>query len=124
MGGLNAGGATDGTINHAQGAVGTLVGGTALAPVGGLVNGLIDPSNGALAPVTGLVNGLTSGGALAPVGQLTNGLLGEQGALNPVLGTVNGLVGGLTGGLTGGLGGGAEAGKGGLEAQPHEAERF
>ena len=114
LGGLGGGatGTGGGVITDVQGTVGTLLNNTALAPVGGLVNGLVDPQTGALAPVTGLVNNLTSpSGALAPVGGLVNGLVGEQGALTPVVATVNGLLSGLTGGLTGG---GAQGGNGGL----------
>lgn len=92
-----------GTITDVQGTVTNLLGDSALAPVGVVVNDLIDPSTGALAPVTGLVENLTSNdGALAPVGGLVNGLVGEQGALTPVVGTVGDLLGGLTGGLLGG----------------------
>ncbi|MBK1782335.1 YadA-like family protein, partial [Advenella sp. WQ 585] len=104
---LGGGSAGDGVVTDVQGTVGRLVNNTALAPVGGLVNGLVDPQTGALAPVTGLVNGLTSAnGPLAPVGGLVNGLVGDQGALTPVVGTVNNLLSGLTGGLTGGAQGG------------------
>ncbi|GAA4406394.1 hypothetical protein GCM10023154_03800 [Advenella faeciporci] len=107
-GGLVGGGSAGaGAITDVQGTVDRLVDNTALAPVGGLVNGLVDPQTGALAPVTGLVNDLTSAsGPLAPVGGLVNGLVGAQGALTPVVGTVNGLLSGLTGGLTGGGQGG------------------
>ncbi|MDY0271367.1 MAG: YadA-like family protein [Advenella sp.] len=104
---LGGGSAGDGVITDVQGTVGRLVNNTALAPVGGLVNGLVDPQTGALAPVTGLVNDLTSAnGPLAPVGGLVNTLVGDQGALTPVVGTVNNLLSGLTGGLTGGGQGG------------------
>ncbi|NLY64423.1 MAG: hypothetical protein GX070_05635, partial [Alcaligenaceae bacterium] len=104
---VGGGSAANGAITDVQGTVDRLVNNTALAPVGGLVNGLVDPQNGALAPVTGLVNDLTSAaGPLAPVGGVVNTLVGEQGALTPVVGTVNNLLGGLTGGLTGGAQGG------------------
>ncbi|WP_344985041.1 ESPR domain-containing protein, partial [Advenella faeciporci] len=57
---LGGGSAGAGAITDVQGTVDRLVDNTALAPVGGLVNGLVDPQAGALAPVTGLVNDLTS----------------------------------------------------------------
>ncbi|NLY65433.1 MAG: hypothetical protein GX070_10860, partial [Alcaligenaceae bacterium] len=59
LGGVGGGSAANGAITDVQGTVDRLVNNTALAPVGGLVNGLVDPQNGALAPVTGLVNDLT-----------------------------------------------------------------
>ena len=117
LGGLLGGGnAGTGVITDVQGTVDRLVNNTVLTPVGGLVNGLVDPQTGVLAPVTGLVNGLTSAtGPLAPVGGLVNGLVGDQGALTPVVGTVNNLLGSLTGGgqsggLLGGLLGGGQSG--------------
>src|SRR5260221_110246 len=95
--------------------VGDLLGGTAGAPVGQVLDALIDPGTGALSVVTGLVEGVTqvNGGPLGVVTDLANGLTQVPGqALHPVIGDVDGVLAGLAGGD--GLLGGVVGGDGGL----------